>query len=203
MVWSLPTLGQPGRGGQELCAPLRDIARLKNRELQLIKNSESSLSWPLWVLAAVIAWQATYAPRPVLAGSREADEALTRAEALRKGPGSFEETIQAYQKALSLNPDNAEAHYRLGTLYHISQQLQLAISEYQATLRLDPQHVGALNNLGLLYFRTGRTDDAQQKLKRATELRPTDPIPASNLALLYLRLGQKTDSAIRLLNQDA
>src|ERR1700751_3696159 len=42
-VWSLPTLGQPGRGGQELCAPFMDIARLKNRELQFKNNGRQWL----------------------------------------------------------------------------------------------------------------------------------------------------------------
>ncbi len=45
------------------------------------------------------------------------------------------------EQAVLLDPDNAEAHYRLGNLFHNSQP-QRARSEYETAMRLDPQKYG-------------------------------------------------------------
>ena len=46
--------------------------------------------------------------------------------------------ISQYQESLRLNPDNAEAHYNLGTALGKKGQIAKAICQYQEALRLKP-----------------------------------------------------------------
>ena len=45
------------------------------------------------------------------------------------------------EQAVQLDPDNAEAHYRLGNLF-LNSQPQRARAEYEASMRLDPHKYG-------------------------------------------------------------
>jgi len=51
----------------------------------------------------------------------------------------YDEAINAYEKSLSYNPDNPDAHYNLGLLYaNIKYEPQKAIAHYQKYLELKP-----------------------------------------------------------------
>lgn len=54
--------------------------------------------------------------------------------------GLYEEAIEAYEKALSFNPQNPEAHYNLGLLYqNFKFDPEQAILHYQKYLELKPK----------------------------------------------------------------
>lgn len=64
--------------------------------------------------------------------------------------GDLSSAEEDYQRALSLNPDNAEAHFRLGLLYEDLQNLDLARTEYRLAMQGGNQP--AINNLARLYI---------------------------------------------------
>jgi tetratricopeptide (TPR) repeat protein len=65
-------------------------------------------------------------------------------------PGQISGAIDSYRRAISLNPDDAEAHYNLAAAYEDVQQFDRAIAEYQSVTLLDPESYIALNNLARL-----------------------------------------------------
>jgi tetratricopeptide (TPR) repeat protein len=66
--------------------------------------------------------------------------------------GSVTSAIENYKRAISLNPDYAEAHYNLATTYEDVLEYDKALGEYQTALRTDPKLYLAYNNLARLYM---------------------------------------------------
>lgn len=64
--------------------------------------------------------------------------------------GKLGSAEQNYQRAIALNPDNANAHYNLGTLYEDIQEFDKAKTEYLIAIQDDVPE--AHNNLGRLYI---------------------------------------------------
>ncbi len=76
------------------------------------------------------------------------------------GRGDTTEAIAAYQQAVKLKPDYADACFNLALLRQQSGRLAQAEALYQQTLESDPRHVGALLNLGAIRLTQGRWNDA-------------------------------------------
>jgi Flp pilus assembly protein TadD len=54
-----------------------------------------------------------------------------------------------YQQAIKVDPNNAVAHYDLGTVYDRQGSRSLAVEEYTTTLVIDPSFTDALFNLAV------------------------------------------------------
>ncbi len=66
--------------------------------------------------------------------------------------GRMNSAIENYQRAVSLNPDYAQAHYNLATAYEDVWDFDKALTEYQIAIRADPRLFLAYNNLARLYL---------------------------------------------------
>jgi len=88
------------------------------------------------------------------------------------------EALAAFQQAVQLDPNNAEAHLNLGktqlTLGHANE----AIPTLQETLRLDPANIQAKRLLSQAYRRAG---DAKNAAKYADSSTETPAAPANDL----------------------
>lgn len=84
--------------------------------------------------------------------------------------------IPKYRKALELNPNNAEAHQRLGfLLYHVKNMRNEGLAHSREALRLDPKDVRAHCDLGMALFNEGEFDQAITHLSEALRLMPRQP----------------------------
>ena len=61
--------------------------------------------------------------------------------------GDLANAITAYQSAVRIAPDNADAHFTLAYAYHRTGQRDQAIAEFEAGLQLDPARDGARQTL--------------------------------------------------------
>ncbi len=103
-------------------------------------------------------------------------------------PGRQAEAIEAYRQAIALDPDFADAHCNLGTLYFNRGQRAEAQRWYEEALARDPDHLEAHFNLASLFEEAGRRESAVHHYKAVLR---TDPLFADahlNLALLYEKL---------------
>ena len=57
--------------------------------------------------------------------------------------GRLEEAIEAYKKALAINPDYAEAYSNLGVSLHDQGELEEAIEAYNKALAINPDYAEA------------------------------------------------------------
>ena len=101
-----------------------------------------------------------------------------------------EVAIEAYRKALELNPAAAGALVNLGTIYYRQKNFVEAEKHYVQAVVADPGYPLAEFNLGNLYDEQGRVKDAADHYHRALELNPGYADAHFNLALLAERAGE-------------
>lgn len=91
----------------------------------------------------------------------------------RSGEGDAAVTVagECYERALELNPQHAETHFRLGVIRMVRQRGAEAIPCFRRAIELDPSHAEAYNNLGLLEQADGRPEAAVERFEKAIGLR--------------------------------
>jgi serine/threonine protein kinase/tetratricopeptide (TPR) repeat protein len=102
---------------------------------------------------------------------------------------------QAAERALSLDPDLAEAHTSLAyglTVYYWD--WQAAEREFRRAIELDPRYPTAHKWYSDLLLVLGRPDDALAEARRAAELDPRDPNPRTIVGLREWSLGRKHEA---------
>jgi tetratricopeptide (TPR) repeat protein len=104
---------------------------------------------------------------------------------LDSNPETFEEAIRAYDNALHVDPEFADAHCNLGTVHYNRGERDRARACYEEALRYDSEHVEANFNLGNLLEEAGRREAALRRYKTAIRADPLFPDAQLNLALLY------------------
>jgi len=120
---------------------------------------------------------------------REAESWFQRGLELEETGAPVEQAIEAYLKALELNPAAAGALVNLGTIFYRQRKLVDAEKYYREAIDADPNYPLANFNLGNLYDEQGRLEQAALYYRRALELSPNYADAHFNLALLCERTG--------------
>ncbi|SVD30657.1 uncharacterized protein METZ01_LOCUS383511, partial [marine metagenome] len=66
------------------------------------------------------------------------------------GLGQLDSAVQNYEKALSINPDYAKAHYNLGGALQGLGKLHDSVKSYENSTALEPENAQAHNNLAIV-----------------------------------------------------
>lgn len=86
------------------------------------------------------------------------------------------QALKCFLKALELNPDHAEAHYRVGVILNGNGQYKEAIKHLEAAHKIDETHVPTLLQLSLAYEYLKRLERAKEYLNKAYELDPLNKV---------------------------
>ncbi|HEV8416086.1 MAG TPA: tetratricopeptide repeat protein [Bryobacteraceae bacterium] len=100
------------------------------------------------------------------------------------------EVIEAYQKAVELDPTSAGALVNLGTIQFNARNWKEAERYYLEALKADPQYALAHFDLANLYDERGDRVQAQEHYQAALEISPSYADAHYNLALLYQGANQ-------------
>jgi Tfp pilus assembly protein PilF len=115
------------------------------------------------------------------------DDTLARAyhrlALMHEKTGKGGDSRELFQRAMKLDPKNAEIVCDYGYYCYLRQDLREAQIHFDRALELDPNLKRAHNNLGLVYARTSRPDDALRQFSLAG-LNPADA--RANLGFVYL-----------------
>ena len=95
------------------------------------------------------------------------------------------EVVEAYQKAVELDPTSAGALVNLGTIQFNARNWKDAERYYLEALKADPQYALAHFDLANLYDERGNRVQALEHYQAAIEISPTYADAHYNLALLY------------------
>ena len=106
---------------------------------------------------------------------------------LYREQGHRQEALQAYQRAIAMQPQAAVLYYNLGTFLQELKEYPQAIRLYREALQRKPTLIQAWYNLGLVYLKQDSLDDARDCLTRAIEYVDQIGSDGSALSELYLQ----------------
>jgi tetratricopeptide (TPR) repeat protein len=109
--------------------------------------------------------------------------------------GLSDEAVEAYRKAIKLDPGSASAHYNLGSALARSGQFAEAERHLRSALKKSP-NTQTYTGLGIVLWQTGRPDEAIVNLRAAIEADPKNEAAHRTLAQVLESLG-RTDEARR------
>jgi serine/threonine protein kinase len=101
--------------------------------------------------------------------------------------GRLDEGILILEKAIRLDPNNAETHINLGVAYGDKDWWDEAIAEYSRVIELDQNNAVVHLNLGNAYYEKNLMDKAITEYSRATELDPNNATAHTNLGNAYAK----------------
>lgn len=84
----------------------------------------------------------------------------------------FHLAVEAFDRALHLDPQNLEARFHRGVALSIMGKFGQAIQDFSEVLRHRPNHFAALYNRGRLLARLRRYEEAIADFRRAVDLDP-------------------------------
>jgi tetratricopeptide (TPR) repeat protein len=104
----------------------------------------------------------------------------------------------AYRKRIDVNPNNSDAHRKLGQIYLEQSRHEDAEAELSAALLLDPQNAEAHASRAQLHLRLGEYADAETSARRALALNRSHIAARYALGAALLRLGRTEDGTREL-----
>jgi tetratricopeptide (TPR) repeat protein len=125
---------------------------------------------------------------------------LRARDQLNKGVQSYknakyEEAINHFQQAVSLDPSLVNARLYLATAFaqqyipgadteDNNQMGQNAIDQYKAVLERDPKNINSIKGIAYLYLQMKRFEDAKTFYRKAIDADPNDPEPYYSVAVI-------------------
>lgn len=101
--------------------------------------------------------------------------------------------VDAYKKALKLDPSRDDIHTSLGNLYFFQKNYEDALGEYEKAAKLNPTS-SARFSLGQAYMYTGRHAQAEEQFTMVQRLEPDKPNGYYGLGQNYARQGLYSDA---------
>lgn len=116
-------------------------------------------------------------------------------------PATRPRALDAFVRASTLSPDDAEAYFGVGYCYRLDGQYPQAVPQFRKAIELRPDYYEAQRELAFCFHTQGRTDDAIRQYQVATSYRSRTKskkdVAADNLALsaLYRKKGDEVGGA--------
>src|SRR6202790_3398532 len=129
----------------------------------------------------------------VMAGPN-ADDWLATALEYDAEENTRAQAIEAYDHALSIDPQKVDALLNCGTLCYEDGNLKKAAEYFMRALQVDPENALAHFNLGSVLEEVGRLEAARLHLRNAVRLDPSYPDAHYNLAFVCEKLGAHNEA---------
>jgi tetratricopeptide (TPR) repeat protein len=129
----------------------------------------------------------------VMAGPNADDWLATALEYEAEG-STRAQAIEAYDHALSIDPQKVDALLNCGTLCYEEGNLKKAAEYFVRALQVDPENALAHFNLGSVLEEVGRLEAARLHLRNAVRLDPSYPDAHYNLAFVCEKLSARNEA---------
>ena len=101
----------------------------------------------------------------------------------------LDEAQTAYERALEVNPRQAQAIIGQGILHRRRGEYDQAMAAYESAVEIDPDCADAYSSMAVIALKRNQDDQALKYAKRAYDLDKSTPRIAANLAVAYHYVG--------------
>jgi Flp pilus assembly protein TadD len=122
-----------------------------------------------------------------------------RAARVYENQGNVQTALSHYERALAVDPNNAQALVSVARLYDRQDDLGNADEFYRRAMQVAPANPTPYNDLGICYARRGRIQPAIPLLTQAVTLEPLNKLYRNNLAVTLVDAG-RVDEALQHLS---
>jgi len=91
----------------------------------------------------------------------------------KMGPGTYDEAIRSFDRAIQIWPEYAEAYLNRAVVEHDVSQRGPALADLDKALDLDPRSTRAYNERGQIYLENGDPRKAIQEFSKSIQVNPT------------------------------
>jgi len=105
------------------------------------------------------------------------------------GLGQLDIAVQNYEKALSIKPDYAKAHYNLGNALQELGKLHDSVKSYKNSIVFEPENAQAHNNLAIVLRELNQLEEAEASCRKAIVLNPEYAEAYSSLSMILYANG--------------
>lgn len=95
--------------------------------------------------------------------------------------GVFDKAIELYEKALQINPNDADVHLNLAKTYSYSSRYREAIPHLEAYIKVRPDDIENMTLLGECYKKSGMFSKSMEYFNRALSIEPNYDYAKRNL----------------------
>jgi TolB-like protein/lipoprotein NlpI len=132
----------------------------------------------------------------------QSSEAFTALGNWYRHSGDTEKAVQAYERAMALGPNNANALVNYGNLVHWEMSNPAsAIELYRRAIELDPQNIGLKRQLARAMPSVGLADEGIQLMEDIVAEHPDSAAGYRDLAFLYSNWEFRHDKGISVLRK--
>ncbi len=114
--------------------------------------------------------------------------------------GMLNEALEAYNKAVSIKPDYADAYINIGNVFQEQGQLEEAIEAYNKALAINPNYAEAYINMGIALKDQGKLNEALEAYKKAVSIKPDYADTHFNIGVTLQEQG-KLEEAVEAYNK--
>ena len=171
---------------------------LENAQKLAPDSSETLLAlgyYQYWVLRDYPAAKTTFARVSKLLPSRS--EAPLALALIAEREGHWDESVDNFERALSLDPRNVELLNQAAGIYGMLRQFPAELKLFNRAWDITPNDPDAMVIKASIYQAQGNLQEAAKLLTEVNAQTPTGP--AFNIKIIQLRLERNYDEAIRLL----
>jgi TolB-like protein len=103
---------------------------------------------------------------------------------------NFKSAEKSIEKSISINPNNADAHWSYADLLIILGQPKESLEQAEMALKLDPMNTAMKSDYGLILFCSGRYNEAIKVFQEVIKIDPGNAVALDNLPLALHKVGR-------------
>jgi len=120
--------------------------------------------------------------------------------AVYKELGQFDASVEAFSRAITIQPDYADAYNNKGLVLKKQGKPEEAIEAYNNVLAFKPEYAEAYNNMGIVLQEQGKLEEAIEAYNKALALKPDEAEIYNNMGNALHEQG-KLEEAIEAYNK--
>jgi tetratricopeptide (TPR) repeat protein len=162
---------------------LKPPPAVERRRRRLKRSQKVTVRAAVSLLALIAAGYSVYS---YITSAPQRAEARFQEGMRQMRPGSYQQAIRSFDRAVSIRPQHALAYFERGVAHKSLGETNAALADFETALGIDPTLAPAYAIRGLIYREQGEVRRAMREFVRSIEIRPTPDA--------YFQRGQAYDA---------